>query len=117
MITKIPVYINGKYVFNYHLWNLFDKHGNGDGEAHILLAVAELIINFISNYLDYEVETPNTLHNDYSIIALRKGDDIVWENYFWEDAYEKYNELWATLPEDVKKLFEHLAREGVYFSV
>jgi hypothetical protein len=116
MIERVPVKVNGIHMGDYELVNLFTRYGNEDGNNPLMCAVAAAIIDAIEAELEYGVVREDfSAHNPYVIWELEKDGRTVWE--LKESHDEVTEELWNSLPDDVRRLFEKLAREGVELSL
>jgi hypothetical protein len=116
MIESVPVKVNGIEVGRYELVNLFTRYGNEDGNNPLMCAVAAAIIDAIEAELGYMVvDERGSAHNPFVIWELKKGRRTAWE--LKESQDEMTEELWNSLPDDVRRLFEELAREGVELSL
>ena len=114
IVERIPVYINDVKVGEYELRNMFDKHGNGDGDDYLLLAIHYEIISRLYE-AGYEVETASTIHNPYVIAIYGEAGERWREDYVHSDA--NWREIWESLPDGVKEAFRRLAGEGVHLTL
>ena len=116
VVDSIPIVDrSGKPYTYYYLDNLFSKWGNEDGDNLVMVEVAWRIISKIEE-LGYEVATPITVHNDARIDELRRNGKTVWVNeWCYEEVWrpEVWEELWKSLPEDVRELLVQLSEEGI----
>lgn len=116
VVRSIPVKTRmGDVIFEYDLGNLFNKHGNEDGNNYALLELAYRIMGYIEKETGLECETANTVHNEAAIeVIVDKEGHVLWKNRWeaWSDDPE-YVEQWNALPESVKKALRKLAQEGI----
>lgn len=111
MIEEIPVKVNGIRVGDYELIDLFCKFGNGDGDDELLCAIAVRVLAKVEG-LGYEISDIQTIHNNHLIWDLKRNGKIVWEGDDYDET-AMTDDLWQSLPQDVKELFERLAEEGI----
>ncbi len=112
MIENIPVKVNGTRVGDYELIDLFCKFGNGDGDDGLLCAIADEVIAKVEG-LGYEISNSGTIHNNHLIWDLKRNGKIVWDDDDYYNEAAMTDDLWQSLPQDVKELFEKLAEEGI----
>jgi hypothetical protein len=111
-VDTVPVYCNGRLLFDYWVGELFSKWGNGDGDDTRLEAVSNVVVSEIEQ-AGFTVETASWgMHNCLIIREIRKGM-LKWKNKWALEVPEKYSELWKSLPEGVKEVLRRLAEEGI----
>lgn len=116
---RIPVFAGcceGPFM-QYEIADLFSAYGNGDGDDHLLCAVAQIIIDTMYE-CGITVETSGGLHNNVcieSVTSRNRGETWEWKSCPDEKLNHKasYAELFRSLPAMMQEVLLRLAQRGV----
>lgn len=116
IVDNVPVFINGTYVGDYCLANLFSKWGNEDGDNLLMCEIAHRVIDIIEEKAKVEIHRCWGIHNDAGIFEISKNGKIIWKNeYDLEDTWDDrvYRKIWKSLPKEVREVIKKIHEEGI----
>jgi len=82
IVDNVPVFINGTYVGDYCLANLFSKWGNEDGDNLLMCEIAHRVIDIVEEKAKVEIHRCWGIHNGAGIFEISKNGKIIWKNEY-----------------------------------